>query len=143
MEAGSKTILTAEEAIGGDCSIIVAVCTEKFRKSEPLKYAAVLAALSEAMQLINSRDPEAIKVIAQHEKITPEQVVEYLDWEGTNYTTTLYGVMKIAEHMARSGYISKMPQSVNDVTWESASAAIGRRSGGPSILEKAQTVGGK
>ena len=140
VNSGARTILTAKEALGGDCSIIVSVCTEKFRKDKPLMYAAFMSALSDAMTLINKRDPEAIKIIASHEKITPEQAIEYLDWEGTNYTTTLYGVIKIANHMAKSGYISKTPKSVYELTWEGASASIGRRSGEKSILEQAQEI---
>lgn len=143
VSAGARTILTAEEALGGDCSIIVAVCTEKFRSTKPLFYAAVQSALADAMQLINSRDPEAVKIIAKHEKITPEQVIEYLDWEGTNYTTTLYGVLDVAAHMAKAGYLSKEPKTMDEVTWEGASAAIGCRAGKPSILEQAQRVSGK
>jgi NitT/TauT family transport system substrate-binding protein len=57
-----------------------------------------------------------------------------------NFTTTLYGIDVFAGFMYEEGYISKKP-ALEDILWEPALAAIGKRSGEPGILEKAQKRG--
>lgn len=136
-EAGCETIMTGAEAFGGDYSTILSVATKKFHDENPAALACVLAALNEAMCLINDRDPAVIDIIAEVEQITTEQVHAYLDWEGTNYTTTLYGLEGMIEFMLREEYISKAP-ALNELLWEAAYATIGSRSGEPGVLEAAQ-----
>jgi NitT/TauT family transport system substrate-binding protein len=134
--AGFNTILTLSEAFGGDISTLVLV-SEKFLTVNPLAVLGVFAALSEAICLINQRDPEALAIIAEVEKITFEEVEKYLNWEGVNYTSTLYGLEGMIDFMHKEGFISKKP-TLEDILWEPALAAIGKRSGAPGILEEAQ-----
>ena len=136
-EAGFKTLMTGADAFGGDYSTIVAVAALKLHDENPAALAGVLAALNEAMYMINTRDAQAITIIAETEKITEEQALAYLDWEGTNYTTTLYGLEGMIDFMLKEAYISKAP-ALDELLWEAAHSTIGVRAGETGILEEAQ-----
>ena len=136
---GGKVIVEGFNAFGGDFTFLGAVATKKFVEGSPLYAAAVYMALSDAMQLVNSRDSSAIDIIAAKEKITTDQVKQYLDWAGTNYTTTPYGVMGLADFMKKTGKISKAPANLSDFCWNTVTSIVGKRSGSPSVLEQAQT----
>ncbi len=119
----------------GDESLIC-VAGGKFHNSSPTAYAALVMALNEAITLINQRDPRVLDIIAEVEKISNEDVLTYLNWDGTNYTTSLYGIMRFAEYMKKAGYISKAPE-MKDIMWESAIGMVGMRIGGRSSAENA------
>src|SRR5215475_3850832 len=54
MKAGFKTVTSGYQIMGGEVSNLVFVTTEKFRSANPTVYAAVVAALDEAMQWTNA-----------------------------------------------------------------------------------------
>jgi NitT/TauT family transport system substrate-binding protein len=139
-EKGYKTILTGTEAFGGNLSGAVVFATKKIHDENPAALAVVYAALCDTISMINNRDPVVIKIIAATNNISEEKALEYLNWDGTNFSTTLYGVDGFADVMYREGYISKKP-AMEDILWEPALAAIGKRQGEPGILEKAQGRG--
>jgi NitT/TauT family transport system substrate-binding protein len=141
-EAGLSTILTGVEAFGGDYSTIVSFATKKFHDENPTSLACIVAALNEAMYLINTRDHDVLTIIAETENISIEETRRFLDWEGTNYTTTLYGIEGFIDFMLREDYISKKP-ALSELLWEGAYSTIGRRSGTLGILENAQKRGEK
>jgi NitT/TauT family transport system substrate-binding protein len=70
------------------------------------------------------------------EKLSLEEVNTFLDWDGMNYSTALYGWEGLIDFMYKQGYISKKP-SLEDLCWYPVLAHIGKRSGEPSVLEKA------
>lgn len=135
---GGKMAVDGFDTFGGDFSFLVTVATKSFMEESPAYAGAAYMALSEAINLINSRDPETIEIIAAEENLPSEKVIKYLDWEGTNYTTTPYGSMGLAEYMKEVGYISKVPAKYSDFCWDTVSSAIGQRSGKASVLETAQ-----
>ncbi len=115
---GMKSILTAEDALGSGASI-VGVATKAFF-NKPELYSAVIEALKQAMDLINGRDAEAVRVIAETEKITMEAAKAYLDWPGTVYSTDIYSLTALGEFMHRTGYIKNAFPGFEKVTWEGA-----------------------
>jgi NitT/TauT family transport system substrate-binding protein len=137
-KAGLSDILTTKQILGSDHSNVAQV-SKKLHDENPLALAGFYAALCEAITLVNDRDPEAIQITADKLKITAEEALESLDFEG-HHTTTLYGIEAIADFMYREGYISRKP-ALEDILWEPALAAIGKRSGEPGILEQAQKRG--
>jgi NitT/TauT family transport system substrate-binding protein len=139
-KAGFPSILTNVEAFGGDYSSVVAIASKKFHDENPLALAGFLAALGEVQCLINQRDPEVMKIIAETEEISETELLEYLNGEGTNYTTTVYGIEGLSDFMFQQGYISKQPV-LRDMLYESALAAVGQRSGTSGVLETAQKRG--
>lgn len=132
-KAGFKKLASSSDVIG-DVSL-VCVASKKLYE-QPAVYAGVLAGLNEAITLINARDEKTIQIIADEEKLTVEQVKEYLSWDGTNYTSNIYGLMNIADYMYQEGYIKNKPVLENYV-WNNVLGMIGKRMGGKSLVEKA------
>ncbi|MFA6308479.1 MAG: ABC transporter substrate-binding protein [Clostridia bacterium] len=135
---GGKVAVDGFDAFGGDFSFLVSVASKKFMDEQPAYAGAVYMAMSETIGLINSKDDAAVQVIMSKEKLTKDTAIKYLDWAGTNFTTTPYGLAGLAKYMKDVGYIEKLPASYSDYCWSTATATIGQRAGGPSVLEKAQ-----
>ncbi|SHG65491.1 NitT/TauT family transport system substrate-binding protein [Thermosyntropha lipolytica DSM 11003] len=137
-DPGLKKVLTGEEAFGGEYTFIFGVATEKFHDGNPAAYAAFIAAFNEAVAFINSQPEEAASILAPKYNLSPEKVYEYITWEGTNYCSTPYGIMAFARFMKEAGYIEKMPASISDIAFANVQAAIGKRYGEMSAIEKLQ-----
>lgn len=120
LHAGMKSILTADD-IGGGASI-VCVTTKAFRENEKASN-ALLTALEQAIELINSEDEKAIQIIADTEKITFEAAKAYASWPGTRYTTELYRLNELAHFMRQTGYLTNDYKGFASVTWPTARAA--------------------
>ena len=131
-------IIDGEQVFGGEFGFLVGPVTRKFHDNNPTAYAAFVLAIDEAINFINTNPKEAAKILAPSFKLSEEKVEEYLTWPGTNYTSTPYGLMGFAEFMKKAGYISKVPKSFDEVCWENVTAAIGKKAGGQSPVEKAQ-----
>ena len=130
-QQGFHKILSGSEAFG-DASI-VCVTSEKLHNN-PQIYAGLVAALSEAVYLVSQRNEEVIKIISDVEKISQEEVIKYLEWPGTNYTTNVYGLMGLAKYMYEAGYIENEPK-LNDYVWDNVMAMAGKRAGEKSAIE--------
>ncbi|ADG81383.1 ABC transporter substrate-binding protein [Thermincola potens] len=135
---GVELVLNGEDAFGGEFGFLVGSATRDFHDNHPTAYAAFVMAMDEAITFINNNPEEAAKILAPSYKMPAEKVEKYLTWPGTNYTSTPYGLLGFAEFMKKAGYISKVPKSLDEVCWENVTAAIGKKSGGLSPVEKAQ-----
>lgn len=133
-----KQIIDGEEAFGGELGFLLGPATKTFHDKNPAAYAAFVMAMNEAINFINTNPKEAARILAPSYKLSEEKVEQYLTWPGTNYTSTPYGLIGFAEFMKKAGYISKVPESFDEVCWENVSAAIGKKAGGQSPVEKAQ-----
>jgi len=131
-------IIDGEQAFGGEFGFLVGPVTKKFHDNNPMAYAAFVMAMDEAINFINTNPKEAAKILAPSFKLPEEKVEQYLTWPGTNYTSTPYGLLGFAEFMKDAGYISKVPKSFDEFCWENVAAAIGKKAGGQSPVEKAQ-----
>ncbi len=131
--AGFKKLASGGDTIG-DVSIVCVVSKKLYE--QPAIYTGVLAALNEAIALINKRDARALQIIANVEKLSVEQVKQYLSRDGTNYTSNIYGLMTIANYMYQEGYIKNKPVLENMV-WDNMLGIIGKRMGDKSLVEKA------
>jgi len=117
---GMKSILTADDAGGG--ASIVCVATKALNSNTKV-YNELMAALGEAIELINKQDEEAVKIISETEKISIEAAKKYIAWPGTKYTTDLYRVDELAEFMYEAGYIKNKSKGFDSMTWEGAESA--------------------
>lgn len=97
---GMVSILDAEDCLGSGASI---VCVTN--QLDDAVYTALMEALVEAVRLINERDEQALAIIAEREQLSAEQVLEYLEWEGTLYSTDIYSLSPLGEFMATHGYL--------------------------------------
>ena len=121
MDAGFHSILSAIEAYGQKSSI-VCVTNAAFHDGNPNVYDGFVAALSEAVDLINAQDPAAIKALADVENISEEEVVRNIEWPGNSFETPVYGAMGLARFMYEQGFIDSCPESTEDIMWGNAVA---------------------
>lgn len=90
------------------------------------------------MAWINQDKRATAELLAPEFKLTVEKTLEYLEWEGMNYTTAPYGLMGFAEFMKEAGYISRVPGSLEEIAFENVLSVVGSRAGEESEIEKLQ-----
>lgn len=137
-EKSIHQILSGEEAFGGEFTFIFGVTTNEFHDTHPPAYAAFVAAFNEAVAFINNNPEQAAEILAPLYKLSPEDTLRFLTWEGTNYTTTPLGIMAFADFMHQKGYIENQPDAISDIAFENIQAAVGKRYGEPSVMEELQ-----
>jgi NitT/TauT family transport system substrate-binding protein len=121
---GYHSILSVRDLLG-DVSLVASV-SEKLYSDHPGLYAAVYAALAEAVELVNMRDPRALGVIAKRENLTVSALSAYLERDSLSFSTRIYGSVEIANFLYDYGFITKPPRNIQDFTWETASAMFGK-----------------
>ena len=122
--AGFKNILSIKDALG-DASIIC-VASEKFY-SNSTAYAGVISAIQEAISIINNKDAKVLDIVSEIEKIDRNNVESSLFWEGSKYTTSIYGLLELKNYMYETGYI-KNDLNLNNLLYENALTLIEKRS---------------
>jgi len=137
-EENIHQVISGEDAFGGEFTFIFAVASESFHDSNPAGYAAFIAAFSEAVAFINNNPQEAAVILAPLYKLSEEQTLEYINWAGNNYCTTPYGILGFVDFMKEQGYIERVPEDISEIAFENVQAAIGKRHGGLSAIEKLQ-----
>jgi NitT/TauT family transport system substrate-binding protein len=138
-QPGYHEVVSDQTAFGSEYSFNVGVVTDKFVKESPLAYAGFIQAINDAMVWINENKTEAAKLLATQFKLTPEKTLEYLNWQGMNFTSAPYGLMGFAEFMKDAGFISKVPKKLSEIATENVLAIVGSRSGGSSVYEQLQS----
>ncbi|HLX28406.1 MAG TPA: ABC transporter substrate-binding protein [Casimicrobiaceae bacterium] len=101
--------------------------TAKFHHSNPKVYRAVLAALREAIDMIN-RDKKAAArtyVEEEHSKLSPQFIARILESPDFIVTSTPEGIMKYASFMYRTKSITHEPASWKDVYFPEIHGAPG------------------
>ena len=131
-------ILTSKEAFGGEFTHIFLVATEKFHDNNPMAYAAVYQALNQAITTINEQPKEVSKILAPIYNISENKILEYITWKDTNYSSTPYGLLKMAAFMKEAGYINKVPSKISDIAFENITAQMGKKNGEKTYIEKMQ-----
>lgn len=114
---GMNLILDGKEVMGSKFSFIVGVTTEEFHNQNKELYDAFLKALKEAIEIIREQPEEAAKILTNIYQIPEEELLKYLTWEDTEYTTKVYGISKFAEFMKANEYISRIPKA-EEILWD-------------------------
>ena len=114
---GMTPILSADDCGGG--ASIVCVCTEGIHENEAV-YGAILQALQEAVDLINSQSDDVLQIIASNENCTADEARSYLNWPGTLYTENVCGLTRLGTFMAENSYLKNSFQGFGAYTWEGA-----------------------
>lgn len=123
MKAGFHTVTSAYKIMGGPTSNLVFVTTEKFRAENPKTYAAVVAALDEAMNWINGDKRRAAKLyieMTREKKLTEDDIVAIISADGFDFTTTPKMVGKFVEHMHKVGSLKQKPATWKDMFFPEA-----------------------
>ena len=118
MKAGLKTVTTGYKIMGGEVTNLVMVTTDKFRTANPKTYAAVSAALDEAIAWVNADKKRAAKVYVEmtnEKKLTVDDVAALISVPGFDFTKEPKKTFAFAEFMHRIGTLKSKPESWKDL----------------------------
>ena len=112
-----RRVLNSYDVLGGPATLNSLYATGRFRADNPKVYAAVVAALREAMTVINRDKPAAAKIYIEEEKskLAPEFVLKVISDPQFIFTVAPQGFMKFAEFMYKTEALKIKPASWKDV----------------------------
>lgn len=113
---GMKVITTGEEILGEPFTFITGVAMESFYEENPEEYDAIIKALNEAIDYINSNMDEAVTILAPVYGIDEASLKKQMTYNGTIYSNQLTGLDKLAGEMYRIGML-KHPINVEDAVF--------------------------
>lgn len=110
-------VLNSYEVLGGPATFNTIWTTSAFHDKNPKTYKAFLAALEEAMTLINgnTREIATLWIKAENSKLPLDFVEKILKDPENVFTTTPQNVMKYAEFMHKVGSIKEKPAKWSDM----------------------------
>ncbi len=113
---GVHAVLNSIDVMGGPVSNGVTFSTTKFHDANPKTIAAVIAAIDDAVTLINKDRRMAAELYLREtkEKLTVEELVILLNNPNYVYSTAPRATMKLADAMFRNGAIKTKPASWKD-----------------------------
>jgi NitT/TauT family transport system substrate-binding protein len=117
-DARVHTVLNSDHIMGGATTFTMLSTTARFREQNPQAYAAVLAALEEANELIRDEPQTAAEILFAAESAAGFSVAEIVDVlrdPDIRFTTTPENVEKYAEFMNAIGSIENEPESWRDL----------------------------
>jgi len=115
---GVRTLLNSYDIWGGPQTFIAVWTTSKFRDQNPKTYAAFLAAVAQATELINKDRLAAAKIYLQmtgDKSMSAEDLARMLADPQLRFTLTPENVVKFASFRARMGSIKTRPDSWKDL----------------------------
>ncbi len=117
-QKGMKQVLSGKEAFGSDFTFIIGVVTKKFHDENPEAYIAFLKSVGQAVEYMKNEPEKASLILSKAYNMTEEQVIEYLNYEDVKYDLKVHGIMEFADFMKRNNYISKTPESLEEIFGE-------------------------
>ena len=116
-KSGIHTVVHSYELLGGKTTSTLVWCTGEFRRDNPKTYAAIMAALREATDIINSDKRGAAELYLRMTKgkESPDAMATILAHPDIEYTLTPKAMMKYAEFMHQTGSIKVKPDSWKDM----------------------------
>lgn len=114
---GIHTVVHSYELLGGKTTSTLVWCTSEFRRDNPKTYAAIMEALQEATNIINSdkRAAAALYLRMTNGKESVENMAKILGDPDIEYTLTPKSMMKYADFMQQTGAIKVKPESWKDM----------------------------
>ncbi|MGQ0664583.1 MAG: ABC transporter substrate-binding protein [Pseudomonadota bacterium] len=112
-----RRVLSSYEVLGGPATFNTLWASSRFRDQNPRLYRAFLAAIDEAMAIINA-DKDAVAELwikAEKSNLPLELVAKILKDPDNVFTTAPQNLMKYAEFMHKVGSIKEKPASWKDV----------------------------
>jgi NitT/TauT family transport system substrate-binding protein len=112
-----RRLLSSYDVLGGPSTLNSVYTTTKFRDENPRVYAAFLAALREAMEIINRDKQAAARIYIEEEKskLALEFVYKVISNPLFNFTVAPQGFLKFAEFMQKTDALKVKPSSWKDV----------------------------
>lgn len=114
---GIRTIQNTDDVMGGSTTFTMVSTTTRFREENPKVYAAFVAALEEAQQMIKDDKETAAKVLiaSMGGSGDLQEMIEILNDPSIKYTTKPENVMKYANFMYDIKSIKNRPESLEDL----------------------------
>jgi NitT/TauT family transport system substrate-binding protein len=113
-----RTIMTTTDVMGGATTFTMISTTAKFRNQNPKLYAAFVAALKEAMDMIRADRRNAAEVLLESmggKGWSVAELVGMLEEPDTRYTVEPENVMAYAAFMHAIGSLKNRPNSIDDL----------------------------
>ncbi|WP_243375257.1 ABC transporter substrate-binding protein [Geotalea sp. SG265] len=112
-----RTVLNSYDVLGGPHTFNVITTTKRFHDNNPKTYAAVFAALEEAIAYINKNKRAAAELYkkASKSKESLDDLIREINQPTVAYTTTPSNVGKFADFMYRTGTIKVKAKSWKDL----------------------------
>lgn len=112
-----RRLLSSYDILGGPSTLNSIYTTSKFRDENPKVYAAVVAALREAMEIINRDKQNAARIYVEEEKskLAADFVHKIISNPQFSFTVAPQGFIKFAEFMHKTEALKVKPSSWRDV----------------------------
>ena len=116
---GVSTIMNSDDVMGGSTTFTMISTTQKFHDQNPKVYAAFVAALKEAQEMIANDKAGAAKVLLESmggaNAGSAEDMIAILNDPTTKYTLKPENVMKYATFMNSIGSLKNKPASIDEL----------------------------
>ena len=114
---GLRKIITSTEIVGSPIPFNLIATATKFYSANPKTYAAFLAALQEATDIINKdkRAAAELYIRVTKDKSPVEEILKIMNDPGNEYSLIPKGNMPMVEFMYRIGSIKVKPESWKDL----------------------------
>lgn len=120
---GARAILNGDD-LDLRSSIVCLVTKELYNDTK--RYKVIKNTFQRSIELLNSKDKNAMEIISKIEKLSLAKVIEYMDYPGNEYTMEIYGVKRLESHMLQNGYIKNKLQ-LKDYFWEEEFIALNEK----------------
>lgn len=113
-----RTLMTSQDVMPGDTTFAMLSTTRAFHDANPLAYAAVLAALEEANQMIRADPGAAAQLLidsGESAGLAREELVEVLQDPAINFSTVPANFMRYANFMHDIGTLGQVPAGWQDL----------------------------
>lgn len=123
-----RTIMNSNDVMGGDTTFTMISTTRKFHDENPKAYAAFVAALQDAIDMIRKDPRGAATVLLESlggKGYSVDELVDMLKDPEIKYTTVPENVMKYANFMSDIGSLKSRPASLADLFFPEANIAGG------------------
>ncbi|MCA1552928.1 MAG: ABC transporter substrate-binding protein [Chloroflexi bacterium] len=120
-------VLSSYDVFGGAHTFNILFTSEDWKNKNPILYKAFVDALNESVDFINKNPKQAAEIFNTSEKSkdSVETTMQYMQQEGTKFTTTPHGVMKFANFMKKIGTITNVPASWKEYAFDNLQSSDG------------------
>lgn len=128
MKAGLRTVTTAYEIIGGSMTGLTFTSNEKFRKENPMVFAAVNKAFDEAFEWINADKRRTAKLfieVTKERRLTEDEILATISSKDMEFTKVPNKVGVVVDFMHKIGMVKTKPGSWKDLFFPEAHSLPG------------------
>lgn len=125
--SGIRTIQNSDDVMGGSTTFTMASTTTRFHDENPKVYAAFVAALQEAQEMIKADKEGAAKVLiaSMGGSGSVAEMMEILNDPSVKYTTKPENVMKYAKFMNEIKSIKNRPEKLDELFFPGPAISTG------------------